>query len=417
MPAIPPALKHYDFRVFWSGQALSNFGSQFTTVAMAWQIYQLTNSPLAIGLLGLARALPQMGLLLFGGLLADAFDRRRLLMVVQLLQLCVSAFLAVLTVVGAITPGALLAAAALFAVCTGLGNPSRQAFVPNLVPREDLGSALAVNNTAGKLANVAGPAAGGVALAAAGATLCYTVDAVSWLAMLAALVMIRTRRPSNMGRPRIAFSALSEGLSFLRGQPVLLAMLALDFGASFFGGPNALLPIYARDLYHVGPQGLGILFGASSAGSFLAAAGLSVLGQPRDVGRWVLVGLTAYGLCAMAFAFSPRFPLGFAIGVVMLACMGCGDTFNAVIRTTVNQTLTPDELRGRVSSVSNIFTSGGPQLSQVESGVTAAWWGAEGAAFVGGLMTLMFVAAVAFTPGLWRFRLDRSTEPLASAGV
>jgi MFS family permease len=415
LPAIPPALKHRDFRVFWSGLALSNFGSQFTTVAMAWQIYQLTNSPFAIGLLGLARALPQMGLLLFGGLLADAVDRRRLLMVMQLLQLAVSASLAVLTVLGAVTPGVLLVAAALFAVCTGLGNPSRQAFVPNLVPREDLGSALAVINTAGKLSNIAGPAAGGVALAAAGAALCYSVDAVSWLAMLAALMVIRAQRPSGMGRPGIAFSALREGLSFMRGQPVLLAMLALDFGAGFFGGPNALLPIYARDLYHVGPQGLGILFGASAAGSFLAAAGLSVTGQPRDAGRWVLAGLAAYGVCAMAFAFSPRFPFGFAIGVVMLACMGGGDTFNAVIRTTVNQTLTPDVLRGRVSSVSNIFTSGGPQLSQVESGVTAAWWGAEMAAFVGGLMTLVFVGAVALTPGLWRFRLDRSTAQLATA--
>ncbi len=141
----------------------SNFGSQFTTVTMAWQIYQLMSSPLAIGFLGLAHALPQMGLLL-----------------------CVSASLAMLTVLGAITPGALLVAAAPFAICTGLGNPSRQAFVPNLVPREDLGSALAVNNTAGKPSDIAGPAAGSVALAAAGATLCYSIDAVSWLAMLVA---------------------------------------------------------------------------------------------------------------------------------------------------------------------------------------------------------------------------------------
>jgi Major Facilitator Superfamily len=228
-------------------------------------------------------------------------------------------------------------------------------------------------------------------------------------------VVIRTHRQDRMGRPAIAFSALREGLGFMRGQPVILAMLALDFGAGFFGGPNALLPIYARDLYHVGPQGLGILFGASSAGSVLAAAGLAVSGQPRDAGRWVLAGLSAYGLCAMAFAFSPRFPFGFAIGVLMLACMGAGDTFNAVIRTTVNQLLTPDVLRGRVSSVSNIFTSGGPQLSQVESGITAAWWGAEMAAFVGGLMTLVFVGAIALTPGLWHFRLKPSTTQLASA--
>ena len=407
---LPPALRHYDFRLFWIGQALSGFGSQFTTVAMAWQIYDLTHSPVQLGLLGLARALPQMGLMLFGGLLADAVDRRRLLMVVQLLQLLVSAGLAVFTALGLMTPTVLFVAAALFAASTGLGNPARQAYVPNLVPREDLGSALAFNSTSQQVASIAGPAIGGVLIGIAGAAPCYAIDAASWLALLAALVMIRTRQPFG-GRAAATISALGEGVRFLAGQRLLLTMLALDFSATFFAGPRALLPIFANDLYHVGPAGLGLLFGATSAGSVISASILGVRGQPRNVGRWVLVGIGAYGVFAMAFAYSPRVPFGFQLGLLLLACMGAGDTLNAVLRMTINQLMTPDELRGRVSAVSNLFTFGGPQLGQFESGVTAAWWGAEGAAFVGGVMTLLFVLGAAGVPSLRRFRVDQHGDP------
>src|SRR5262249_42187589 len=155
-------------------------------------------------------------------------------MVVQILQLFVSAALAAFTALGLMRPEILLAAAALFAVCTGLGQPARQAYVPNLVPREDLASALAFNGTSMQVANIAGPAIAGIVLAAAGSATCYVVDAVSWLAMLAALIAIRGRRPEG-ARGRVTFGALAEGIAFLRGQPVLIAMMALDCGATFFG--------------------------------------------------------------------------------------------------------------------------------------------------------------------------------------
>jgi MFS family permease len=394
---VPSALRHRDYRVFWTGQALSSFGTQFTTVATAWQIYELTNSPLQIGLLGLARAIPQMGLLLLGGLLADAVDRRRLLMAVQILQFGVSTTLAGLTATGQISPTVLYGSVSLLAICTALGNPARQAIVPNLVPRSDLSNALAVNNSARQISSIAGPSLAGILLGVAGPAWCYATDALSWIVMLAALTLIQTRQEDARGR--VAWSALAEGLSFVRANRILMAMIGLDFGA-----PRALLPIFARDLFQVGPQGLGLLYTATSLGSFAAAAGLSVLGQPRAIGRWIVGGLACFGACAMGFAFTPQLSLGYPLALILLAGMGASDTMNAILRNTLNQLLTPDALRGRVTSVSSMFTSSGPQLGQVESGVTADWWGAEAAAGFGGAATVVIVAAVALISGLWSFQ-------------
>jgi MFS family permease len=392
----PPAFRSRDYRLYWLGDGLSSIGTQFTTVAIAWQIYELTDSTLQLGLLGLAQAIPQISLLLLGGLLADAVDRRKLMIATQLLQTGVSALLLTATVLGVASPGLLYLTAMLIGVAASLDNPARQALVPNLVGRAELGNALALTIAQRRFAQIAGPALAGVALAAAGPALCYAVDTVSWVAMLGALFLIRTRPRAVAGRRAMSPRSLVEGFRFVRTQPMILTMMALDFGMNFFGSPQALLPVYARDILRVGPQGLGVLYAAIAVGSLLTAVWMSARADIRRAGLLVLLGVTIYGTTTVVFAVSQAFWLS----VLMLAGAGAGNTTGAIMRQTINQLSVPDELRGRVTSVNSMFTTGGPRLGQFESGLTASWWGAETATLVGGLITMALAIAVLLPRGV-----------------
>ncbi|HEY8692455.1 MAG TPA: MFS transporter [Chloroflexota bacterium] len=402
---LPPALRYRDFRLYASGAILSNLGTQFTTVAMAWQMYQLTNSAFQVGLLGLGRALPQIGLALFGGVLADAADRRRILMALQLVNLGVSSGLAVLTLAGLISPTTLLAAAVLFAFSSSVETPTRQAVIPNLVDRLDIGAAIAFNGTQRNLAKIVGPAIAGVMLAVSGPGLCYALDATSWFAMLAALALIR-KPLQGLLKARASVEALLAGARFVASQQVILAFMVLDFGAMFFGSSIALLPIYARDILAVGPVGLGLLYAAPSVGAVLGAALMSTGIRVDRAGMWVLIGFAAYGLCTIGFALSRVLWLS----LPLLAGTGLGDEIGAVLRNTSNQLLTPDELRGRVAAVNGAFVNGGPQLGQFESGVVAALGGVQLSALTGGIGAVLLVAAVAMLPKVRRFTLSAALQ-------
>jgi MFS family permease len=403
---VPTALRHRDFRHFWTGAVLSGVGSQFTIVAMAWQIYELTDSPLQIGLLGLARAVPQMLLFALGGLLADAFDRRRLLIISQLAQFAVSGSLVIATAMGAVTPSVLFLASGCLALFTALETPPRQALVPSLVPPEDLGSALALNTTLRHVGTIVGPSLAGVLLALSGAAWCYAVDAVSWLAMLGAVLAIAARSPSAGGLQMMTLSALREALIFVRQHPIILWFMVLDFAATFFGSTRALLPIYARDVFAVGAAGLGWLYAAESVGSVVAAVVLSRLSLVRHTGRWVLLGVGLYGTCIVLFALSSSLVLS----MLMLVGTGVGNTIGAVLRGTINQLSTPDQLRGRVAAVNSVFTQGGPQLGQFESGAVAEVWGTQISALSGGVATLLVVGALALMPSIRGFKLIPATD-------
>jgi MFS family permease len=407
--------RHRDFRVFWTGSMLSTMGSQFTQVAMAWQIYELTNSPLQIGLLGLARGLPQIALLLVGGLLADAVNRRKLMMCTQASLFCVSASLALLTHGGRASPGILYAATILLAFFNSLDNPSRQALVPNLVPRETLARALALNSSQRYVAVIAGPSLAGVVLAAFGPQACYAVDALSWLYMVATLASIRTPLQEGRGWRSVSLHSLREGLAFVVGHGIIFPLMLMDFGAMFFGSAKALLPIYARDILAVGPRGLGLLYAASAVGSLLSAVGFSFIGGVRRSGLWIFGGVTVYGVATVLFAESRVFWLS----VLLLAAAGAGDTISAILRGTINQLATPDELRGRMASINSIFTNTGPPLGQFESGVVAAWFGAPMSALSGGVATLALLALVAAAfPAIRRFQIGgaaRAAEVRAAA--
>jgi MFS family permease len=395
---------HRDFCLFWTGSMLSGIGSQFTTVAMAWQIYELTDSALQIGLLGLLRAVPQMILLLFAGLLADAINRRKLTMFTQTGLFCVSTALTLLTFAGKASPHLLYAATIFLALFTALEQPSRQSMIPNLVPREHLAQSLALQGTQRYVPVIAGPSIAGVVLAFFGPAVCYAVDAFSWLAMLSALALLRTPISEGGGWKTISLSSLREGLGFVWGHGVIFPLMLLDFGATLFGNVRSLFPVYARDILFVGPQGLGLLYASRAVGSLCAAALVSVMGPVRRAGMWIILGVGLYGVATAVFAYSQVF----WISVLMLALCGAGDTISSILRSTINQMTTPDELRGRMSSINSIFTSSGPQLGQFESGLVAAWLGAQLSALTGGLASLAIVALVAIGfPQVQRFRISQ----------
>jgi MFS family permease len=383
-------LRHRDFRLFWTGLLLSSVGSQFTQVAMAWQIYELTNSPLQIGMIGLVRAVPQMIVLLFGGLLADAMNRRKLMMVTQGSLFFVSGSLALMTLGGHVTPIKLYGVTVFLALFTSLESPSRQSIVSNLVPAADLPRALAISSTQRQIATIAGPSLAGVVLAFAGPALCYTIDAVSWLVMLGALLLIRVPLPERGGWRAISLGSVGEGFRFVWGHAVIFPFLMMDLGANLFGTVRSLFPIYARDILTVGPKGLGLLYGASAAGALLGAVGFSLRGSVRHAGRWILFGVTLYGTCLLLFSQSRVFWLS----VLFLVGSGVGDTISAILRATINQLTTPDELRGRMASINSIFTNSGPQLGQFQLGALAAVVGAEVSAATGALLILLIVATL-----------------------
>jgi MFS family permease len=396
--------RHRDFCVFWTGSFLSSIGSQFSAVAMAWQIYELTNSAFQIGLLGLARAIPQIILLLVGGLLADAMNRRKLMMCTQSGLFCVSTILALLTLSGKASAGMLYIATMLLAFFTALEQPSRQSLIPSLVPREHLAQALALQGTQRYVPIIAGPSLAGVVLAFFGPAACYMVDALSWLAMLSSLLLLRIKIPEGGGWRSISVGSLRQGLKFVWGHGVILPLMVLDFGATFFGNARGLFPIYARDILLVGPKGLGMLYAARAVGSLGSATAMSLIGPVKYGGRWILIGVGIYGIATVLFAGSHIF----WFSVAMLAVSGAGDTISSILRSTTNQLTTPDELRGRMSSINSIFTSSGPQLGQFESGVVAAWLGTEASALTGGLATLAILAAVAGAcPKIRRFQIRK----------
>jgi len=384
-------LRHRDFRLFWTGLLLSSVGSQFTTVAMAWQIYELTNSPLQIGMIGLVRAVPQMIVLLFGGLLADAINRRKLMMITQGSLFLISGALALSTFAGQMTVPKLYGVAVFLALFSSLDAPSRHAIVTNLVPTEDLSRALAISSTQRQIATIAGPSIAGIVLAVAGPGACYAVDAISWLIMIAALALIRAELPAHGGWRTISLESLSAGFRFVWHHSVIFPFLMMDLGANFFGSIRSLYPMYARDILAVGPRGLGILYAASAAGSLIGAFGFSIWGPVRRAGRWILVGVTVYGLCLLGFAHSRYLWLS----VLLLAGMGIGDTISAILRSTINQLSTPDQLRGRMSSINSVFTNSGPQLGQFQAGALASAIGAEFSVTIGAVGILFIVGLLA----------------------
>jgi MFS family permease len=394
------SLRSRDFRLLLFGQALSLTGSQMQHVAVVWQLYLFTRSPLALGLLGLFRIIPVVFFALGGGVIADAFDRRRLMMVSQSLLASVSLAFAALTFLGWANAYTTYGLTFIAGSALAIDSPARQALIPRLMPREHLVNGLSLHTMVWQVATIVGPALAGWMLAANWLVAIYVLDALSFLAVIGALIAMEHRAPMRSGSSLSLRSAL-DGISFMRRAPLIWSTMLLDFVATFFGGSMLLMPIFADQILQVGPKGLGLLYSAQPIGAALAAATLSAFRPPRHQGAAVLWAVVAYGASVFLFGISRLFWLS----LIALAASGGADSVSTVIRQTLRQMLTPDHLRGRMTSINMIFFVGGPQLGEVEAGMVAKAFGARASVASGGALCMLAAAVVALAaPSLRRYQ-------------
>jgi len=387
---VEPLRRDRDFRLLWIGQVVSGLGRQVTTIVLPYQLYVLTGTPLAIGALALVQVVPIMAFSLGGGVVADAVDRRRLLLLTQAGLAAASVALAGLTLLPA-TP--VLAIYAVAFVAAGLGaidQPARSSAVPRLVPRERLPAAIALGQLNFQAAGVVGPAIGGLVLATLGIAACYVFDAITFAAAIGALVLIAPIPPAH-GAVRPSLAAIAEGLRFARRRRAILATFAVDLNAMIFGMPTALFPILALDVFRVGPAGLGLLAAAPAAGAVIGALLTGWVGRVRRTGRAVLWASAGWGLAIVAFGLCT---FNFPLALVFLAVAGAADVITAVLRSAIVQLITPDELRGRVTSIHILVVTGGPRLGDVEASAVASLAGAQLSVVSGGLLCLVGLAAI-----------------------
>jgi MFS family permease len=390
---LTPLRASRELRLLVLGNFVSGMGTQAALVALPYQVYVETHSALKTGLLGAAELGPLVVMALLGGALADRADRRRLLLVDQIALVAVSAALCALAVGGSPPLGVLYVLAGLLAGFGAIQNVARSAIVPNLVEPARLPAALAVNFGLYQLTMVIGPALGGLLIAAGGVKIAYGVDAVSCFAMVFALFAMGPQLPHGHGegteRPTIRRS-IGEGLGFVRRRQALLGSFAIDLMAMTFGMPRALFPVLAVSVYHAGASGTGLLFAAVSAGATVAALTTRWLEHVRMLGRVVIVAVAAWGV-AIALAGVTH---ALWMAAALLAVAGAADSVSAVCRQIINQSVTPDAMRGRMSSVFSLVVTSGPRLGDVESGTVASLTSARFSMFSGGVACVVGTALV-----------------------
>ena len=392
-----PALKHRDFTLLWIGQLLSFSGSRMQTAAILWHVSLLADPSrkgLALGLVGAAQVVPIIVFAMLSGVVADALDRRKVMLVTQTVLAVFAATLAVLTFGGLSSLWPIYLLAALSSAAASFDGPARQALIPSLVPREDLSSAISLNTLMFQIASVVGPTLAGLVIAGAGIGWVYAANAVSFLMVIVALLLMRVR--PRVGLPEsvtITWAAAKEGLHFVFSQPIVRSTMLLDFIATFFASATALLPIFAQDILRVGARGYGWLYAAPSIGAVVAGfITAHTVDRIERRGAVLLWSVAAYGAATVVFGLSRSF----ALTLLCLAGVGAADTVSTVIRNIIRQLETPDELRGRMTGVNMMFFMGGPQLGELEAGVTAQFLGATFSVVSGGLGCLAATGAVAW---------------------
>ncbi len=382
-------------------------GIQIQGTVVGWQVYDLTKDPFALGMIGLAEALPAIGLALWGGHVADRHDRRRIsLMALWLLVACSIALWLLagvqplgLEMLTGVRLTAIYGVIVLSGVTRAFLTPARQALSAELVPRTLFANAITWRSGSWQLAAVLGPALGGLLYAAGGTRLAYAVDASLMVFATLLLVSISHRSPERGEAREGILDSVTGGLRFVFREPVLLGALTLDLFSVFFGGAVALLPIFAAEILKVGPTGLGILRASPAVGAVITSYFLAKRKDWAHTGHVLLWTVFGFGTCMVLFGLSTSFHLSIAL----LIASGVFDMVSVVIRSTLLQSRTPEALLGRVSSVNQIFVGSSNEIGMFESGVTARWWGAAPSVVVGGLATLGVVGMTAwFVPTLRR---------------
>jgi MFS family permease len=391
---IPPALKNARFRWLWFGLMVSVAGSQMQLAALHWHIRELTGTPnpLALGGIGLARILPVIVFSLIGGSVADTFNRRRILFFTQTAMALTALALAWLTFIGSLTIWAIYLLTAIQAAAIAFDSPARQAMIPNLVAARDLPNAFSLNSIAYNTGAIAGPMLSGLVIYRWGLGYTYVINAISFGALLYALVRIGPVAQMSIPHKRLVdIGAIRDGIRFIAGNPIILSTMLIDFFATFFSSANTMMPIIARDILHVGERGYGILTSAQAIGAVTAGVVISQLSGIRKQGLVFLGAVGAFGLATIAFGLSTSF----IAALVFLIVIGAADSVSTIIRNTVRQLTTPDHIRGRMTSINQIFFQGGPQLGEVEAGIVAQLFGVPFAIVSGGVGCIVAVVLVA----------------------
>src|SRR6266849_3621944 len=388
--------------LFW-GQLISSAGTQMQVVVVAWQVYLLTHSVVALGLIGLVQAIPRLIFSLVGGVFADVFDRRKMLLVIETVLAITSAVLALCTIFHVINIVIIYIIVLIAASVSAFEFPTRQAIIPGLVRREEMPHAMSLSMVMMQLTFIIGPTAGGFAIAWIGVANTYWLDVISYFVVIGSLLLMVVPRIPAEKRAQAGVGALVDGMKFLRAHPVILAVLSLDFCATFFGSPRALLPVYANNILHIGPQGLGILLAATPIGAVALAPFTGLIGRITRQGLGVAMAIIVWGLCIVAFGV---FPAPLWLGVLFLAGSGAADMVSMILRGLVIQLTTPDEFRGRMSAVNAMFVIGGPMLGQFESGLVAGLFTPELSVVSGGLACIVAtLAIVSLVPSLLRVKV------------
>jgi MFS family permease len=373
---------HRPFLLFVSARGFSEFSYQIGTVAVGWQVYALTGSAFALGLVGLVQFIPSAVLVFAAGHVADRYDRRRVVQICQYVQALTAGVLAWGTFGGWLTVLEIFTALGLFGIATAFESPAAAALIPAVAPPGMLQRATAVSTAAWQISAVSGPALGGLAYAVAPGTP-YAVMAAFWLLSGMLNGAIELIGPVAAKEPP-TLASLFAGVGFVRRNPAILGTISLDLFAVLLGGATALLPIYARDILHTGPWGLGVLRGAPAVGALIMSGVLARHAITRRAGVRMFQAVIIFGLATVVFAVSRSI----ALSILALAIMGAADTVSVVIRIALVQLSTPDEMRGRVGAVNYLFVNASNQLGEFESGLTAALFGAVPAVILGGVGTI-----------------------------
>jgi MFS family permease len=371
------------YAFFWIARVFSSLSYQMIGVAVGWQIYALTHSTFALGMVGLAQFLPLLLLTLVVGHVADRVDRRRILIICRGIEAVAAVSLAAATLTHHIQPVGIFCAVAIVGAARAFENPSSQAILPNLVSEDLVPQAIAWSSSANQTASIIGPALGGF-LYVAGPQVAYAISGFLFLAGSALSFGIRLWRPVGV-RSRGSATSIFSGIHYIRDHKNILGAISLDLFAVLFGGATALLPAYAHDILHTGPWGLGLLRLSPAIGALVTSVILAHHPIRKDAGMRMFFAVIVFGLATVAFAFSQSVWISMGI----LAVLGSADVVSVVIRSTLVQLETPDEMRGRVSAVNTLFIGTSNQLGEFESGITASWFGLLPATILGGIGSIV----------------------------
>jgi len=389
---IPPALFEPKFRALWLGSLISIAGSQMQYVAIHWHIRDLTGEPdpLALGLIGLARLIPTILFSALGGAIADNFDRRKISLIANISEMLTAIALAILTFSGSIQLWHIYFITALQGAAFSFDLPARQSITPNVVSRQNLANAFSLQSIAWNLGAVIGPVFSGWVIAGLGMGYTYVFNAISFLAVIFALLTVGNIPQDMTKRGGVNLAVIAEGFKFIFNQKLIFSTMIMDFFATFFANARTMLPIIARDILGVGEIGYGFLSSAEALGAMIAGLVLTQIRELRKQGKVFIVSLIFFGLATIMFGLSKNFYLS----MFAMMLMGATDAVSMVIRNLIRQLHTPDNMRGRMTSVNQIFFSGGPQLGELEAGLVGKFFGIPFAIVTGGVGVLLSLAWV-----------------------